>query len=275
MTTDIKSKCQKNFGQNARTYDKYAVVQKEMAAELLSKIQGTGRSFHRILEIGCGTGYLTELLSREYPQALITALDIAPEMIEVARRKLTGFPNIRYLVGDGENLPSDPTRPFFDQPFDLIASNAVLQWFTDYAPAFTRYHSLLEAGGYLIFSTLGAGTFKELHTCLENRNTGPETGSLTYGKREHFIAKARLRETLMISGFQFGAVEEVAKQQYFASGRDFLRALKRMGAHSYLSEPGLGSDVFQLIKSYEDGFQDEKGIPATYRWLFGQGRKRL
>ncbi len=72
-----KAQVQKNFSQNAVTYDQYAVVQKEMAWKLLLKIRRTGQCFQNILEIGCGTGFLTELLAREYPLAQITATDIA------------------------------------------------------------------------------------------------------------------------------------------------------------------------------------------------------
>ena len=99
-----KAQVQKNFSQNAITYDQYAVVQKEMARELIEKIRSTGVHFRNILEIGCGTGFLTELLARDYPLAQITATDIAPEMIFVAREKLAAFSNINYFVADGENL---------------------------------------------------------------------------------------------------------------------------------------------------------------------------
>ena len=102
-----KAQVQKNFGQNAITYDEYAVVQKEMAKELFDKIKRKGCCFRNILEIGCGTGFLTELLAREYPNAQIIATDIAPEMIAIASNKLADYSNIKYFVADGENLSID------------------------------------------------------------------------------------------------------------------------------------------------------------------------
>lgn len=142
MSDVNKVQVQKSFGQNAVTYDQYAVVQKEMAGKLLAEIQGTGRRFQRILEIGCGTGFLTELLAREYPKSLITALDVAPEMITVAREKLKSFNNINYFVADGENLQMSDAVSLKELSFDLIVSNAVFQWFSEYAAVFAHYRSL-------------------------------------------------------------------------------------------------------------------------------------
>ncbi|HEY8910704.1 MAG TPA: methyltransferase domain-containing protein [Desulfosporosinus sp.] len=280
-----KAQVQNNFSQNAITYDQYAVVQKEMARELLLKIRRTGRDFRNILEIGCGTGFLTELLAREYPLAQITATDISQEMIVVASEKLAGFSNINYFVADGENLIANKVSfdPSIDLSFDLIASNAVFQWFTDYTATFTQYHTYLEPGGYLIYSTLGDGTFKELYVCLKDGQKGKTPGIRSdpkiQNKREPFIGIKHLQEVMVKAGFQFVGVEEVTKMEYFNSCRSFLRALKMIGAHNYLTEElgfrGLGSGIFSLIKRYDALFLDQRGVPVTYQCLFGRGQRAL
>jgi len=274
-----KTQMQKNFSQNALTYDQYAVVQKEMARELLLKIISTGKYFRNILEIGCGTGFLTELLAKEYPLAQITATDIAPEMIIVAREKLELFSNINYFVADGENLMLD--NVFFAPPFDLIVSSAVFQWFTDYETAFTQYHTYLESGGNLIFSTFGAGTFKELYSCLKDGQKGKASCKIgdpkMPNKKEVFIENKHLQKVMLNSGFQFVGVEEVTKMEYFSSSRYFFRALKRIGANNHLTEElavqGFSSGIFSLIKAYDAMFSDGRGVPATYQCLFGLGRR--
>jgi len=274
-----KAQVQKNFSQNAITYDQYAVVQKEMARELFLKIKSTGRNFRKILEIGCGTGFLTELLASEYPLAQITAIDIAPEMIVVAREKLAIFPNINYIEADGEKLKGDNIS--VDRSFDLIVSNVVFQWFTDYAAAFIQYHSFLEPTGYLIYSTLGAGTFKELYVCLQDGNEGKSSCTLgdhkIHNRRETFIGNRYLQKAMVNAGFQLAGVEQVIKIEYFNSCRYFLRALKMIGAHNHLTEElaeqGLGSGIFSLIKKYDARFLDERGVPATYQCLYGWGQR--
>jgi malonyl-CoA O-methyltransferase len=272
-----KIQVQENFGKYAVTYDQYAVIQKEMARDLLKVIRRTGRHFRNILEIGCGTGFLTELLAGEYPEAQITATDIAPEMITVAKEKLAIFPNISYFTADGENL-SKQENIRSSQQFDLIVSNAVFQWFSDYKETFVQFNSYLEHNGYLIFSTLSSGTFKELYLCLkeglEDINPCGQTKQES-AKIEPFIENKYLEKLLTSTGFENIGLEETTKQEYFKSCRDFLKSLKMIGAHNYLSAEltakGLGSGIFSLIKNYDALFSGEKGVPATYQCLYGWG----
>lgn len=263
-----KSQVRKNFGQNAATYDQYAVVQQEMAQDLLARMKATGQSFRNILEIGCGTGLLTKLIAVEYPEALITATDIAPEMLNVAQKKLADYSNIEYLVADGENLLTDANTYFNNRSFDLIISNAVFQWFTDYAAVFVQYYTLLVPSGYLMFSTLGSGTFKELYACLQD---------IHHSKNEPFIEKKSLQKIMRYVGFYPSGMEEVVKQEYFDSCRNFLKAVKMIGAHSSLTKGlanrGLGSGVFSLIKTYDAMFLGERGVPVTYQCLYGWGQR--
>lgn len=261
--TDLQEACKRNFGQSAATYDEYALVQKDMARDLLAKIKSTRPAFDRILEIGCGTGFLTELLAREYPQARIIALDIAPEMLARAKKQLVEFTNIAYLLADGENL--SPAILAAHPSYDLIVSNAVFQWFSDYRTPLAQYHSRLKPDGYLIFNTLGAGTFKELYACLEHRDGDPA--------RDSFVTPEKLREILSAAGFQSVMVTEMIKEQYFDSSRRFLTSLKRVGAHKHQVAPGFGLDIFQVVKRYDAMFPG--AVTATYHCLLGCGQRVL
>ena len=69
-------------------------------------------SFERLLDVGCGTGPMVELLASEFPDRSYTGLDLTPRMIEVANAK--GIGNVRFVVGDAEDLPFD------DGSFDTV-----------------------------------------------------------------------------------------------------------------------------------------------------------
>ena len=60
--------------------------------------------FEDVLDVGCGTGAVLELLHGEYPGKHLTGLDLTPKMIEAARAKQLG--NVRFVVGDAEACPS-------------------------------------------------------------------------------------------------------------------------------------------------------------------------
>ncbi|HSU84134.1 MAG TPA: class I SAM-dependent methyltransferase, partial [Thermoanaerobaculia bacterium] len=67
----------------------------------------------RVLELGAGTGRATAWLARAAAQ--VVALELAPEMIAVARRKLAGLSNVRFLAADMREIPRRSS-------FDLVAA---------------------------------------------------------------------------------------------------------------------------------------------------------
>ena len=60
-------------------------------------------AFHDVLDCGCGTGSMIQLLHEKYPNKRYVSLDLTPEMIHVAKEKQ--LTNAEFLVGDSENLP--------------------------------------------------------------------------------------------------------------------------------------------------------------------------
>ena len=76
------------------------------------------RSPHRVADLGCGPGNSTALLRARWPEAEIDAIDFAPEMLADARK--SGV-DARFIQADiAEWTP--------DAPYDVIYSNAALQW---------------------------------------------------------------------------------------------------------------------------------------------------
>lgn len=79
--------------------------------EELKKIE-----FTDLLDVGCDTGPMIELLASEMPGKSYTELDLTPRMIEVANAK--GIDGAHFVVGDAEDLP------FEDKSFDVPAHAA-------------------------------------------------------------------------------------------------------------------------------------------------------
>lgn len=90
-----------HFSANAGNYDLYAHVQKKMASTLMEFADpAEGDKPGAILDVGCETGHLTELLIRRFPHAHVTAVDIAPGMIDLAKRKFSGR-GLKHQFGGG------------------------------------------------------------------------------------------------------------------------------------------------------------------------------
>jgi ubiquinone/menaquinone biosynthesis C-methylase UbiE len=96
-----------------------------------------------VLEIGCGTGQLTEPLARS--RFRLTAIDIGPSMIAAARRRLAddlAGEEVSFQVTSFEDLAAA------DASFDLVISSAAFHWI-DPEVAFAKSARLLRPGGWL------------------------------------------------------------------------------------------------------------------------------
>lgn len=152
MNGHRKQRISDAFGAAAAHYDDHAGPQRLAAALTadLAQRQKPG-GVGRILEIGCGTGFLTRDIQARWPGAELVVTDLSPQMLAQAARG--GLVAGTFLAMDGEA----PT--FEGEWFDLILSSLAFQWFEDLEGAIARLAGLLRPGGSLIFSTMGDGSF--------------------------------------------------------------------------------------------------------------------
>jgi SAM-dependent methyltransferase len=80
----------------------------------------------RVLDLGTGTGAVARLVAERFPEAEIVGADMAPQMIEEARR-VTDSPRITYQVADAQKLP------FADGAFDLVTLGNMIPFFDELA----------------------------------------------------------------------------------------------------------------------------------------------
>ncbi len=95
----------------------------------------------RVLDLGCGPGNSTEILRQRWPRARIAGLDSSPEMIRAVRHS---FP-------DGEWILADAATWRAGAPYDVVFSNAVLQWVPDHERLVPHLFGQVATGGALAF----------------------------------------------------------------------------------------------------------------------------
>jgi len=92
----------------------------------------------KVVDLGCGTGELTHQLAVSLPGSDVTGLDSSPQMLEKAA-SYSG-PNLRFMQGDQAQLSG---------VWDLIFSNAALQWSEEHAELISTFYSRLAPGGQI------------------------------------------------------------------------------------------------------------------------------
>ena len=251
-----------HFGRSSKTYDEYAVVQKKMGLRLAAMVATAG-SFNRILEIGCGTRFLTKQLAVLYPQAEIIASDISPLMLDEAREKLGEYANIEYMVADGEALTLAGS-------FDLIVSNAAFQWFKDYPAALEGLKEKLAPGGCLFYATFGEKTFWELQQAFAIARE--ELGVAADCDDRHgptFITRETLEQIVDELSMPALFQEELFIEK-FGSGKEFLLSVKRVGANNASGQQMRTNRrlLLKMMDSYQALFAPKSKIEATYHVIY-------
>ena len=232
----------------AHDYDRHAAVQRRTAQALADRIAAlTLPAAPRILEVGCGTGFLTEALLAHGIGGEWLITDLAPAMLERCRRRVGNAPGRRFAVLDGEHGP----RPD-DAPFDLIVSNLTFQWFADLTGALSRLAGWLAPGGQLVFTTLAADTFAEWRAAHAAETLAPGT--------QLFPPSAAIPGVV--------AVDRLTEQH--PGARDFLRALKAIGAGTpaHGHRPLTPAELRRVMARFEAG-----GTTITYEVVTGLMRR--
>lgn len=106
----------------------------------------------RILDIGCGTGHLTNSLA--LAGAVVVGIDTSLAMIEQARQK---YPSVRFELGDGTDFE-------FPEPFDAVFSNAAIHWMKDQDKVARCIWRALKPGGRFVAEFGGKGNIRALHS---------------------------------------------------------------------------------------------------------------
>jgi trans-aconitate 2-methyltransferase len=124
----------------------------------------------RVVDLGCGPGNSTQVLRERWPDADILGMDSSAEMIEKAR---LSCPLGKWLQADIRDW-----RP--EEAFDVVASNATLQWIPDHEALIPRLFGWVRAGGAFAVQ-LPANQEAPLHRALIRVSRRGEWKALTKG----------------------------------------------------------------------------------------------
>ena len=118
-------------------YGRYADQRGRPFVELTTRIEADAPE--SVVDLGCGSGELTEMLAERWPEAFVRGIDSSPEMIEQAPQDGA----VQFSVGTAEE--------FSAAGVDVLVSNAALQWVPTHRELLVRWAEELGPGGWLAF----------------------------------------------------------------------------------------------------------------------------
>lgn len=256
---EVKDQVAASFGSKARAYNMYAHVQRQ-AAQRFAELAGefTDSLHPPYLEIGCGTGFVTQPMVSLLPGGDFIAADLSAEMLEACKADLEIPDGLRVHFSnlDGENQLPDNT-------YGLIFTALTAQWFADTEAVLNQYLRALKPGGMLMYSYLDERCFPEWKAlCAE---TGiPFTGNV-------LPACAPIALESSHYSWEFFSMELFT--EVFDSPAEFFRNLKRIGAGTQRSgQRNTPGSVLQLDEHWKQ--KNRKSFHITYGITFGGIRKK-
>jgi trans-aconitate 2-methyltransferase len=175
---------------DARTYDVTSAPQQSWAAEVIGRLPPLAPGA-RVLDVGCGTGLVTEQLLDLAPDVHVIAVDASREMVELARDR---------LGARAEVLCQDALALDVGEPVDAIVSTAALHWVPSHDLLWRRLAAALRPGGAIEVQCGGAGNIARVREAIDAaaREEAPE---LVGWSPWEFATPERTRERMLAAGF--------------------------------------------------------------------------
>lgn len=241
----LKQRVRRAFNRAAETYDAAAAIQQQVAQRLRERLPD-GISPDRLVDVGCGTGYALPILHARYPQAQVTALDLAERMLG----KLPAA--YSRICADAEHLP------IAGASVDLYWSSLAVQWC--HLPAILREaRRVLRPDGHLAIATLATRTFHELRTAFSGLDAHPHTHS--------FLAAHDIAAAARAAGLADVQIGQEALHAGYPDLATLLRAVKAVGASEVGGERRrgmLGRTAWAIAQARYEAFRVDGLVQATY-----------
>jgi trans-aconitate 2-methyltransferase len=123
---------------NPGLYLKFKDERTQPSIDLVNKIKIDYTPVN-IVDIGCGPGSSSQILTEKWPSAHLVGVDSSPNMIEKANKD---FPQNEWFLADAFEFN-------YPKKFDIVFSNATIQWIANHKLLMYKFHDMLSARGVL------------------------------------------------------------------------------------------------------------------------------
>jgi len=240
-----KEKIAKCFRRSLHSYDDAATVQNRLAGRLMQLTQGLPEHcFADVLEIGCGTGMLTELLCSNRSINQLYLNDLVSDFESLVKKKIAAdsVTVISSCFGDIESIS-------LPEKLSLVISGASFQWLTDMPVFLTKLAECMCPGSYLAFSLFGPGTLLEFSTL--------SSFSLHYHTNDEIVS-------MLQDDFILEMQNTWHDQLFFANVLEIMNHIRDTGVGGVSEYRWTRQNLDIFEKKYILEFGQDKGLPVSY-----------
>lgn len=198
----------KHFDNQAKIYDEtntayYSKYPKISCKDVAQRLGHT--EYQSLLDIGCGTGYLIDMLQKQ-KSALYCGLDLSPEMLKMAKKKLSE--SVFLTEGSSDDLPYD------DNSFDIVTCIQSFHHYPNPEKAMAEAYRVLKPGGLYIISDTGMGNYPKFIYSIYNNLIVKKLNTGDYAA----YSKWDIQNLMTTSGFKIKDAQDITKFIYTVIG---------------------------------------------------------
>lgn len=244
MTNSHRQRIVDHFRRSIDSYDTSAHIQKIVSDSLVARLAAyPDLAFTRVLEVGCCTGSMTEMLCREHLLGELWLNDLVPECcLRTAERVAGKAGSIHLLAGDIQILP-------LPEDLDLVVSSSTFQWLSDLPATLEKFATALTGQGFLAFTLFGPGTMGQIRELIGI--------GLEYTTEEQLL-------TLLRKHFTILELETSRHTAYFKTPKDVLRHIQTTGVGGAGNFRWTPRKLQAFAREYRERFGGEHGMPLDY-----------
>lgn len=245
------------FGDASSRYDGASQLQSQVREELLSRVDALREAPSAILDLGCGTGAAAGALKKRFSRARVIAADIAPGMVQAARRRSRFWRSFECVEADAHRLP------MAEASFDVVFTNLMLQWADPLDDALAQIGRVLRPGGLLLASSFGPETLQELRWAWAQADDAVHVN--------RFVDMLDFGAALQRAGFSEPVLDVDRHVRHYPDVDRLMAGLKAIGAHNVNSgrPRGLtGRHRLERMRQAYERLRQPAGLPATWQVVY-------
>lgn len=246
------------FSRFAASYDRHAQLQQNVLFNALREAERHFTPNMFMLDAGCGTGYLAELLKTCDIPFNVAACDAAPGMCEQAAHRELHDHDYHVTCADLKALP------YHNAVFDIVISSLTMQWIFPGQEALQEFYRTLKPGGCAVITTFGPMTLQELRWAFGEVDDAPHVSE--------FANPQAIVEWARTGGFTVENLRTEFRVEHYASVKNLMTAIRAIGASNKLEtrrKSLTGRKRFQQMESYyKEAYETERGIPASWEVVY-------
>lgn len=213
----------------------------------------------RLIDLGCGTGELLQALESNGFRNL-NGLDLSSQMIAIASQKAA---SAKFHHASIEELPFD------ERSFDVVISNAAIQW-CDTRRAASEMFRVLKDRGKILTNVFTGGTLRQWHEAFISSG---------YPSRVHALADANeVESAFTAAGFSELKINRHREASVFDSIKSMFDSIRKLGATnatSSRSQPMSRAEYMALRSHFQQRLESDGKLLLDFEWIQIEAQKKL